>query len=215
MAIGRPRMAGRTAETLFSTFVTDDWHLWMHATRNQRTIAAPAAVQGVGYWSGRDVRVEFRPAAADTGIVFVRADLRRLPADSRHDRAPHRNAAADHAALRRGQRGDDRAHHGRPGRPANRQLRGVGRSAGDARLRRLLPAVRRSAARGGHRRARRRPPPAGRSAARFAWATRKVGSRPGPAVRARRSCSTNSTTAAATRSAGNRWKSPFRPGIST
>jgi UDP-3-O-acyl N-acetylglucosamine deacetylase len=57
----------------------DDWHLWMSATRNQRTIAAPALVEGVGYWSGRDVRVEFRPAPADTGIVFVRADLKNCP----------------------------------------------------------------------------------------------------------------------------------------
>jgi UDP-3-O-[3-hydroxymyristoyl] N-acetylglucosamine deacetylase len=59
----------------------------MQALRNQRTIAAPAAVEGVGYWSGRDVRIEFRPAAADTGIVFVRADLPgepRIPATVRH-----------------------------------------------------------------------------------------------------------------------------------
>ena len=59
----------------------------MEATRNQRTIAAPAALQGVGYWSGRDVRVEFRPAPADTGIVFVRADLDgcpRIPATVEH-----------------------------------------------------------------------------------------------------------------------------------
>jgi UDP-3-O-acyl-N-acetylglucosamine deacetylase len=34
---------------------------------------------GVGYWSGRDVRVEFRPAPIDTGIVFVRADLEGCP----------------------------------------------------------------------------------------------------------------------------------------
>jgi UDP-3-O-[3-hydroxymyristoyl] N-acetylglucosamine deacetylase len=32
-------------------------------------------VEGVGYWSGRDVKVEFRPAAANTGVVFVRRDL--------------------------------------------------------------------------------------------------------------------------------------------
>jgi UDP-3-O-[3-hydroxymyristoyl] N-acetylglucosamine deacetylase len=55
----------------------------MEATRNQRTIAAPVAIQGVGYWSGRDVRIDFRPAPAHTGIVFVRADLKgnpRIPA---------------------------------------------------------------------------------------------------------------------------------------
>ena len=32
-------------------------------------------VEGVGYWSGRDVCVEFRPAEVETGIVFVRRDL--------------------------------------------------------------------------------------------------------------------------------------------
>ncbi|MEE8450620.1 MAG: UDP-3-O-acyl-N-acetylglucosamine deacetylase [Thermoguttaceae bacterium] len=47
----------------------------MNPTRNQRTIAAEASVEGVGYWSGHDVRVEFRPAEADSGIVFVRHDL--------------------------------------------------------------------------------------------------------------------------------------------
>jgi UDP-3-O-acyl N-acetylglucosamine deacetylase len=59
----------------------------MHATRNQRTIAAAVAIDGVGYWSGRDVRVEFRPAAADAGIVFVRDDVKgcpRIPATIEH-----------------------------------------------------------------------------------------------------------------------------------
>ena len=42
--------------------------------RLQRTLARTAAVQGRGYWSGEEVRVEFRPAPADTGIVFVRTD---------------------------------------------------------------------------------------------------------------------------------------------
>ncbi|HYW81093.1 MAG TPA: UDP-3-O-acyl-N-acetylglucosamine deacetylase [Thermoguttaceae bacterium] len=51
----------------------------MNPTRNQRTIAAPAAVEGVGYWSGQDVRVEFRPAEPDSGIVFVRSDLPGCP----------------------------------------------------------------------------------------------------------------------------------------
>jgi UDP-3-O-acyl N-acetylglucosamine deacetylase len=51
----------------------------MYPTRNQRTIANPATVQGIGYWSGRDVRVEFRPAEVNTGIVFIRADLEGCP----------------------------------------------------------------------------------------------------------------------------------------
>jgi UDP-3-O-acyl N-acetylglucosamine deacetylase len=51
----------------------------MRSTRCQQTIAGPAAVAGFGYWSGRDVQVEFRPAPPDTGIVFVRADLEGHP----------------------------------------------------------------------------------------------------------------------------------------
>lgn len=47
----------------------------MHSLRNQRTIKSPAVVEGVGYWSGRDIRVEFHPADINTGIVFVRTDL--------------------------------------------------------------------------------------------------------------------------------------------
>jgi UDP-3-O-acyl N-acetylglucosamine deacetylase len=43
-------------------------------------------VAGFGYWSGRDVQVEFRPAPPHSGIVFVRRDLtppRRIAADVR------------------------------------------------------------------------------------------------------------------------------------
>ncbi len=51
----------------------------MDFTRNQRTTAELTIVEGVGYWSGQDVRVEFHPAPADTGIVFVRSDLDHNP----------------------------------------------------------------------------------------------------------------------------------------
>jgi UDP-3-O-acyl N-acetylglucosamine deacetylase len=51
----------------------------MRTTRCQQTIAEPATVAGFGYWSGRDICVEFRPARPDTGIVFVRADLEGYP----------------------------------------------------------------------------------------------------------------------------------------
>ena len=47
----------------------------MISPRMQQTIAARAVVAGFGYWSGRDVRLEFRPAAPGTGITFVRSDL--------------------------------------------------------------------------------------------------------------------------------------------
>jgi UDP-3-O-acyl N-acetylglucosamine deacetylase len=51
----------------------------MDTTRNQHTIAARATVDGFGYWEGRDVRLEFRPAEPDTGVVFVRRDLTGRP----------------------------------------------------------------------------------------------------------------------------------------
>ncbi len=58
-----------------------------HDLRQQRTIAQPVRVEGFGYWGGQDVRVEFRPAPADSGIVFVRSDLEppnRIPARVEH-----------------------------------------------------------------------------------------------------------------------------------
>jgi UDP-3-O-acyl N-acetylglucosamine deacetylase len=89
--------------------VTDDWHLGMYTTRNQRTIAAPARVAGVGYWSGREVYVEFRPAPVDAGIVFVRGDL---------PGSPHIPASVDHrtetprrTTLRNGDVGVDMIEH--------------------------------------------------------------------------------------------------------
>ncbi len=47
----------------------------MSVPRCQRTVRKPVAVEGFGYFSGRDIRVEFRPAAAGSGVTFVRADL--------------------------------------------------------------------------------------------------------------------------------------------
>jgi UDP-3-O-acyl N-acetylglucosamine deacetylase len=51
--------------------------------RPQRTIGSAVTVSGFGYWTGRDVTVELRPAAPHAGIVFVRRDLAtpaRIPA---------------------------------------------------------------------------------------------------------------------------------------
>ncbi len=59
----------------------------MFTPRKQRTLVGTAVVDGFGYWSGRDVRLEFRPASVDTGIVFVRQDLDgfpRIPANVTH-----------------------------------------------------------------------------------------------------------------------------------
>ena len=55
----------------------------MSLSRHQQTIRRPAIVAGYGYWSGKDVRVEFRPAEENSGITFVRDDLgpsARIPA---------------------------------------------------------------------------------------------------------------------------------------
>jgi UDP-3-O-acyl N-acetylglucosamine deacetylase len=43
--------------------------------RSQRTIARPAELQGVGYITASQARLRFVPAAASSGIVFVRSDL--------------------------------------------------------------------------------------------------------------------------------------------
>jgi UDP-3-O-acyl N-acetylglucosamine deacetylase len=54
-----------------------------HSLRHQRTLADSTVVEGFGYWSGKDVRLEFRPANPNTGIQFVRGDLKvpgRVPA---------------------------------------------------------------------------------------------------------------------------------------
>ena len=62
----------------------------MSSIRQQRTICRPVSVSGFGYWSGKDVRVQFRPAPVGSGITLVRDDLgpnARVPAqvDYRED----------------------------------------------------------------------------------------------------------------------------------
>jgi UDP-3-O-acyl N-acetylglucosamine deacetylase len=55
----------------------------MFSGRPQQTIVGRASVAGFGYWSGADVRIEFRPAAPGAGVTFVRGDLgplARIPA---------------------------------------------------------------------------------------------------------------------------------------
>jgi len=47
----------------------------MFHSRPQQTIRRPTTVVGFGYWSGKEVRVEFRPAPEGSGITFVRDDL--------------------------------------------------------------------------------------------------------------------------------------------
>ncbi|MEK7411820.1 MAG: UDP-3-O-acyl-N-acetylglucosamine deacetylase [Planctomycetota bacterium] len=50
----------------------------------QRTIATEATVTGIGLHSGQSCTVTFRPAAPDTGVVFVRTDLPGSPSLPAH-----------------------------------------------------------------------------------------------------------------------------------
>ncbi|NBT13865.1 MAG: UDP-3-O-[3-hydroxymyristoyl] N-acetylglucosamine deacetylase [Planctomycetia bacterium] len=67
---------------------------------SQQTVRRPVVVTGRGYWSGRENRVEIRPAAAGEGVVFVRHD-RPSPAvvpatlGSRIEATARTNLAAD------------------------------------------------------------------------------------------------------------------------
>src|SRR5215210_3616226 len=57
----------------------------MSVARRQRTLVRPVSVTGFGYFSGRDIRVEFWPAAEHAGVTFVRHDIgsaARIPADA-------------------------------------------------------------------------------------------------------------------------------------
>jgi len=47
----------------------------MFHSRPQQTLRRPIEVVGFGYWSGKEIHVEFRPASVDSGITFVRDDL--------------------------------------------------------------------------------------------------------------------------------------------
>lgn len=76
----------------------------MTPQRQQRTLAQTCQVAGFGYWSGRDVSVEFRPAPIGSGLVFVRTDLptpKRIPAEAqRRIEVPRRTTlAADGATV--------------------------------------------------------------------------------------------------------------------
>ena len=102
-------LPGRGRMESIPLLVMDDWPFPMDGTRNERTIAAAAAVEGIGYWSGRDVRVEFRPAPPRSGIVFVRADLPgrpRIPAA-----IANRSESPLRTVLRAGEAGVDMIEH--------------------------------------------------------------------------------------------------------
>ncbi len=47
-----------------------------YSERNQQTLQRSAEVTGIGYLTGAQVRLRFLPAPPNTGVVFVRTDLR-------------------------------------------------------------------------------------------------------------------------------------------
>jgi UDP-3-O-[3-hydroxymyristoyl] N-acetylglucosamine deacetylase len=69
-------------------------------TRQQRTLAGPVAVAGQGFLTGCLVRLCFRPAPPDTGLIFVRTDLKpavRVPARLDHVTGTARRTTLGHA----------------------------------------------------------------------------------------------------------------------
>jgi len=47
----------------------------MNVDRQQHTIATPVRIEGIGLHTGKPVQMEFIPADAGTGVVFIRTDL--------------------------------------------------------------------------------------------------------------------------------------------
>ncbi len=75
----------------------------------QQTIASEAKFSGKGLFSGQDVKVVFKPAPEDTGIVFVRTDLE----DHVRIRADIKNLVtrARRTALKKGQASVETTEH--------------------------------------------------------------------------------------------------------
>jgi UDP-3-O-acyl N-acetylglucosamine deacetylase len=71
--------------------------------RPQRTLAGPTEVSGVGFLTGAQVTASFQPAPPDTGVVFIRTDLRptpHIPADVRQVTGTQRRTTLGHAPSR-------------------------------------------------------------------------------------------------------------------
>ncbi len=74
-------------------------------SRLQRTLARPVELQGVGFVTGRHVRLRFRPAAPSTGVVFARVDLGAqacIPATIDQVTGTNRRTTLGHAPLQVG-----------------------------------------------------------------------------------------------------------------
>ena len=72
------------------------------STRPQRTIGQAVEVRGIGFVTGKTVRLRFRPAPTDTGVVFVRTDLgpgATIPAHVDHVTGTHRRTTLGNAPV--------------------------------------------------------------------------------------------------------------------
>jgi len=72
--------------------------------RNQNTIAQSVTLSGFGFWTGKDVTIQFRPAPTNSGLVFVRSDLPgqpRIPAlvENREDKPRQTSLACRGASV--------------------------------------------------------------------------------------------------------------------
>ncbi|MDB5349893.1 MAG: beta-hydroxyacyl-(acyl carrier protein) dehydratase FabZ [Planctomycetota bacterium] len=70
-------------------------------TRPQRTVAREACVRGVGFLTGADVTLRFRPAESDSGVTFRRVDLPGGPTVPAH--ISHVVARQRRTAIQRGE----------------------------------------------------------------------------------------------------------------
>jgi len=66
------------ARSLFAGKVIGDKEIGK-AFRNQNTIADSVSLTGFGFWTGKDVTIQFRPAPPNSGLVFVRGDIAGQP----------------------------------------------------------------------------------------------------------------------------------------
>ena len=106
----------------------------MISARMQQTIAGRAVVAGFGYWSGKDVRIEFRPAAAGRGHhVCAQRPRARRPACRR--RSTCGSKCPRRTNLRLGRVEVDMVEHVLAALAGleHRQLRSVDQPAGNAR----------------------------------------------------------------------------------
>ena len=53
----------------------------------QKTILRTVTLKGVGIHTGNKVNITFKPAAADSGITFIRTDISPAPKIKAHVRA--------------------------------------------------------------------------------------------------------------------------------